>query len=277
MCGMKKTDWQIEGSGREAIHGTSYEAQGIHLCNLIIAHGFKGYKDYGCFPWIANRAAEQGAVAHCFNFSHSGMLAGDGPFERPDLFETDTWNKQVEDLQAVVAHCSCPDLPTILMGHSRGGVAILLAVGRGVIEVDHLIPVSSPATCNPLDEETQTLLLHQGYIESPSSRTDQMLRVGKSFLMEQIEDPDTHDLLSLVANIETPTTVIHGDDDKTVPLESSVVIANIAKNATFLPIQGGNHVFNTPNPFPFEAEPSQQLEQVWGAIGKVIQGINQTS
>ena len=163
------------------------------------------------------------------------------------------------------------------MGHSRGGVAILLAVGRGVIEVDHLIPVSSPATCNPLDEETQTLLLHQGYIESPSSRTDQMLRVGKSFLMEQIEDPDTHDLLSLVANIETPTTVIHGDDDKTVPLESSVLIANIAKNATFLPIQEGNHVFNTPNPFPLEAEPSQQLEQVWGAIGKVIQGINQTS
>jgi pimeloyl-ACP methyl ester carboxylesterase len=266
---MQQRHWKIDGSGGEAIHGTTDE--GAHpSCNLIIAHGFKGYKDYGCFPWLALKAAEAGARSHRFNFSHSGMLAKDGPFERADLFEVDTWNKQVEDLKAIVDHCHTPDLPTILLGHSRGGVASLLAVGRGEIDVDHLILLSSPSTCNSLDEKTQQLLLTQGYIESPSSRTNQMLRVGKCFLEEQFEDPESHDLLALATRIEIPITVIHGDDDQTVQLESGEAVSRVAKQGTLLPIHGGNHVFNTPNPFPLDGEASPQLQAVWEALLNII-------
>jgi pimeloyl-ACP methyl ester carboxylesterase len=269
MLGPVQTNWKINGSGGEAIHGTT-DACESPSCNFIIAHGFKGYKDYGCFPWLANKASIAGARSHRFNFSHSGMLAGGGVFERVDLFEMDTWNKQVEDLKSVIDHCSTPNLPTILLGHSRGGVASLLAVGRGEISVDHLIPLSSPSTCNSLDVETQSLLLSQGYVESPSSRTGQILRVGKCFLEEQIQHPQWHDLLSLASTIEVPTTVIHGEDDQTVLLDAGAAIASVVKGARLLAVQGGNHVFNTPNPFPIDGKPTAQLQAVWEAVQTII-------
>lgn len=266
---MQQINWQIEGSGGEAIHGTTHAVVGEATCNLIIAHGFKGYKEYGLFPWLANKAAEAGAITHRFNFSHSGMLAGDGPFERPDLFEAASWNTQVDDLQAVIAHCAT-DLPTILLGHSRGGVAILLAAGRGAIRVEYLIPLSAPSTCNPLSEEMQQEMLRNGFLESPSSRTDQKLRIGRIFLDEQLADPEQHDLLALVENIDVPITVIHGEDDETVLVSSGEAIVKVAKNAIFKPIHGGNHVFNTPNPFPIDGEPSTQLAEVWNVLETII-------
>ena len=54
---------------------------------MLIAHGFKGYKDYGMFPRLARVAAETGFVAHRFNFSHSGMTDRIATFEHPDLFD----------------------------------------------------------------------------------------------------------------------------------------------------------------------------------------------
>ena len=268
---MEQTHWSIVGSQGEAIHGTTTRPRGSSAkCNLIIAHGFKGYKDYGLFPWLAMTAASSGAVSHGFNFSHSGMLAGDGPFERTDLFEKDTWNKQVEDLQAVVSYCRDEALPTILMGHSRGGVACLLATGRGVIQVDHVVTLSAPCTCNPLSEEMRQTLIADGYIESPSSRTDQMLHVGRCFLDEQLQEPEAHDLLKLVEAIDVPVTVIHGTDDQTVAVESGAAIVKAAKKATFIAVAGGNHVFNTPNPFPIDGEPTQQLQKLWDSVEQVI-------
>ncbi|MDP7008513.1 MAG: hypothetical protein QGI78_02975 [Phycisphaerales bacterium] len=267
---MQIKHWHIEGSKGELIHGSTHEVDGQPTCNLLIAHGFKGYKEYGCFPWIAHQAALQGVRAHRFNFSHSGMLDGSGSFERPDLFELATWNTQVEDLQAVVPFCSDPEIPTILLGHSRGGVAILLAASRGSVHVDHLIPLAAPATCNPLSEEMQQTMLRQGYIESPSSRTDQMLRIGRCFLDEQTADPAGHDLLSLVGTIDVPITVIHGDQDETVPVSSGETLAKVARDATFNPIYGGTHVFNTPNPFPIEGEASPQLQRVWAVLSSIF-------
>ena len=91
---------------------------------MIVAHGFKGYKDYGMFPRIAAELAGRGFISHRFNFSHSGMTADTETFGRPDLFEKDTLNKQVADLQSVIEGVSCGVLagqgfPIVIFGHSR--------------------------------------------------------------------------------------------------------------------------------------------------------------
>ncbi len=258
-------DWVIEGSGGEAVHGTTHEAVGACRGRLVIAHGFKGYKDYGMFPWLSEMLARSGIKVHRFNFSHSGMLGDDGPFARPDLFERDTWNRQVEDLKAVCDHIG-GEVPLTLLGHSRGAVACLLAAGRGAVVPDRVITLSSPSNCNSLDEETQQTLLRNGFIESPSSRTGQMLRVGAPFLQEQIDDPAAHNLLPLVATIPCPITVIHGEDDPTVFVSAADRIAGAAQRATVTRIPQGDHVFNTPNPFPLDGSPSPQLAAVLAAI-----------
>ena len=86
------------------------------------------------------------------------------------------------------------------------------------------------------------------------------------FQFGQIDEPNEHDLLAIISLIETPLLVIHGVDDPTVSIQSGQAISDAAKNATFVPIEGGDHVFNTPNPFEVDEEPSVQLDRVWNAI-----------
>ena len=263
---MNTTNWQVEGSCGEMIHGTTDEPDGLLSDVVLIGHGFKGYKDYGMFPWLAKQMASLGHIVHRFNFSHSGMLADDGPFERPDLFEKDTWNKQVNDLSILVEKFSIDGKPMFVLGHSRGGAACLLAAGRGRIDVDGVISLSAPSTCNPMPVEVQQELMSNGFIDSESFRTKQMLRVGKCFLQEQLDEPEAHDVLALVANIDAPVLLIHGEDDPTVSVDSAEAILSQLQNGKLVRIEGGDHVFNTSNPFPLDGQPSQQLAEVWTTI-----------
>ncbi|MHC4947495.1 MAG: alpha/beta hydrolase [Planctomycetota bacterium] len=271
------TAWSIEGSRGETILGNTHEPAGTPAGVVLVAHGFKGYKDYGMFPRIARELAAAGLVAHRFNFSHSGMTEAVETFARPDLFERDTWNRQVEDLDALAVALAAgrlegQGLPCVLLGHSRGGVSVLLAAGRWASSPSRpspagVITVAAPATCNTLTPEQEVELLREGSLESPSSRTGQALRVGADFLREQQADPAGHDLTALVRRITCPLLVVHGRDDPTVPAESADAIGRAAGAlAETLVINGADHVFNTPNPFPDDAAPSPQLAEMLDAV-----------
>jgi len=269
---MSKTQhWKLPGADGREILGNVHMPDGDALGVIVIAHGFKGYKDYGMFPRIAQLAAAAGFIAHRFNFSHSGMTNNTDTFERPDLFERDTWNKQVFDCRAVVEAISdgrlagC-GLHHVLFGHSRGGVSVLLTAGRYAKDATFpqsagVVTAAAPCQCLNLPPEAATQLLKDGFIVSPSSRTGQDLRVGKIALTEQQDDPETHDLLKLVGNITCPLLIIHGEDDPTVPVESAEIIGQAAHDdARVIRVAGGDHVFNTPNPLPDDQAPSQQFQ-----------------
>ncbi len=268
---MKTTDWTIDGSRGNPIYGTTHEPAGEPIGVILLAHGFMGYKDYGMFPWLADNFANKGYLAHRFNFSHSGMPDGSGPFDRLDLFEQSTWNRQVEDLHILAQVFSMPDIPFLILGHSRGGVSTLLALGRGTVEADSAIVLSSPSECLSMDEETQQKLLVEGRIEVTSGRTGQELQVGKAFLEEQLEHPEDHDLLTLAQKIDVPCLLIHGENDPTVSVSHAVALSSKIKQQTLARITGGDHVFNTTNPFSIGSEPSCQLTEVWSVIAQWLQ------
>jgi alpha-beta hydrolase superfamily lysophospholipase len=270
------TSWTIPGALGETILGDAHvppDPIGV----MLIAHGFKGYKDYGMFPFLAARAAEAGFIAHRFNFSHSGMTGRVETFERPDLFERDTWNRQVEDLRAVVdaigqGTLAGGDLPLVLFGHSRGGVAVLLAAGRAAGDPDRVLPAAvitaaAPSCCNTLAPDEADRLLAEAFIESPSARTGQALRVGRAYLQEQIEDPAGHDLPAIVARLRCPLLVVHGTDDPTVPATcAGDLTAARGAPGTEVLVAGADHVFNTPNPMPADAAPGDALRALTDAM-----------
>jgi pimeloyl-ACP methyl ester carboxylesterase len=272
--------WSIPGAEGQPIIGNTHMPAGRPRGVIVIAHGFKGYKDYGMFPRIARECAAHGdLVAHRFNFSHSGMTNRLETFERPDLFERDTWNKQVFDLICVMraigqGELAGRGLPLYVLGHSRGGVSTLLIAARltyprsfpdgvKVTPPAGVITLAAPASCNPLSAQEQQELLRQGSLESPSSRTGQRMRIGRPFLQEQMDDPGGHDLLGQVARINCPILVIHGERDPTVPLQAAHDIANAAgSRGRLMIVPGGDHVFNTPNPMPDDQAASPQLQTV---------------
>lgn len=265
--------WTIAGSGGEPIIGNTHMPESDPVGLVLIAHGFKGYKDYGMFPALARGFAGAGFVTHRFNFSHSGMTEEIATFARPDLFEQDTWNRQVEDLAAIGlaidrAEIEGRGLEAIHFGHSRGGVSVLLAAGRAAVAgagsgPAGIITAAAPPTCDFLGADDRRRLLGDGYLVSPSSRTGQQLRIGGAFLAEQIADPAGHDLPVLVRRITAPILVVHGENDQTVPVEAAEAIREAAgESCRVVRIAGGDHVFNVANPMPPGASPSPQLEEL---------------
>src|SRR5687768_957682 len=99
---------------------------------VVIVHGFEGFKDWGFFPWLSQRLMSHHLVVCRFNMSRCGI--GDDPesFDRLDLFEHDTYSIELADLRVAVHHAQrqFPDLPTILLGHSRGGGIALLGAAE---------------------------------------------------------------------------------------------------------------------------------------------------
>ena len=272
------TPWQIAGAEGEPIVGDAHAPPGEPAGVVIVAHGFKGYKDYGMFPRIAETMAARGFIAHRFNFSHSGMTNEIATFERPDLFERDTWNKQVHDLRAVIDAVTAGtldgrELPFVLFGHSKGGVSVLLTAGRyadsdGGPQPAGVVTASAPSTCNSLTPEQQQAITEQGFLVSPSSRTGQELRIGRIHLAEQLEAPDDHDLLKVAGRIACPVLIVHGEADPTVPAACAGQIAAALRDTPRVEIvAGADHVFNTPNPMPPDAEPSPQLATMLAALG----------
>jgi alpha-beta hydrolase superfamily lysophospholipase len=223
------------------------------------------------FPRIADEFAKVGFVAIRFNFSHSGMTNDIATFARPDLFERDSWNKQVHDLRTVIEVAAAgslgnfteTSLPYIIFGHSRGGVTALLTAGRyaddpSFAQPAGIITAAAPSRCNFLAPEQEHELDQRGFIDSPSSRTGQNLRISRTYSDEMRADRAGHDVQALVGKIRCPLLIVHGRSDPTVPASAATDLAQAARtDATILLLAVGDHVFNTPNPMPLPTEFSQ--------------------
>src|SRR3954470_5674526 len=68
---------------------------------VVVVHGFKGFKDWGMFPHLAERLARAGFTAVTFNLSGSGVDDA-GEFSLPDRFGHNTFSAELQDLQRVL-------------------------------------------------------------------------------------------------------------------------------------------------------------------------------
>jgi len=279
------TSWSINGSSGQEILGNSHIPSGEPRGVVFIAHGFKGYKDYGMFPILASFLADKGYIAHRFNFSHSGVTNSYETFEKPELFEADTYNKQVNDLRILIAAMEDEiilghNLPYFLFGHSRGGVTVLLTAGRmssdsTLKQPGAVISAAAPSGCAKFTKGDSQRLLSEGFLESPSARTGQPLRIGRDFLTEQLEDPENHDLLKQVRNIRCPIMILHGSDDITALPDAALRIFDASgPNARLEIIENADHGFNTTNPMPENKPFSPEFKKMLDTIEAFLEELN---
>lgn len=243
---------------------------------VIVLHGLKGYKDYGFIPILSHDLCDAGMLVHRFNTSTSGMTNETDRFAREDLFSLDTWNRQVEDIVRVVQAIGNDELegnglPIFIIGHSRGGASALLATGRHGSELNlaGVITINAIDRCLRMTKTDQDDLLDRGYIITPSARTKQDLRIKSTWLSEQLDDPDGHDVLLQASKIACPVCVIHGEQDEAVDLSAGRAIAN-ACNTDVKVLDSGNHVLNMPNPSSIEMDRSPQLVETTTSITRFI-------
>ena len=133
---------------------TSSEANKI----IIFCHGFKGFKDWGGFNYVADFFRNKNIIFYKFNFSHNGTSLKN-PNEICDLekFSQNNFTKELYDLNQLINYVEVKDdlsdKELILIGHSRGG-GISIIKSSMDSRVNKLVTWCSPSNFfNKLDSE----------------------------------------------------------------------------------------------------------------------------
>jgi uncharacterized protein len=235
---------------------------------VILIHGFKGFKDWGFFPWLGATFAEGGLAAAVINLSHNGIGADSETFERLDLFEADTWSNRVCDMQQVIEAAqhglltdkSEPNPARLgLLGHSMGGgLALLMAVKDARVRSIVTLAGVNRANRLPMDA-VEHALKSLGHVPIENTRTGQIMRIGHKFFDELKQHAAAFDIQAAAAAVRVPWLLIHGTEDETVPLEEAHDLLDRAgDNAKLLSFEGAGHTFGASHPF---THPTSELEQ----------------
>jgi pimeloyl-ACP methyl ester carboxylesterase len=213
---------------------------------VVVIHGFKGFKEWGFFPWLAEMLCDAGYAVVRFNMSRSGIGEDPESFDRLDLFAGDTYTAQLHDLHMVVAHAQreLPSLPTFLLGHSRGGGIALLGA-REVRDLAGVVTWSAISHVHRWDEATKQRWRRDGALYIENARTKQMMPLSTAML-----DVEAHgfDVGAAVEALEVPLLVIHGGRDESVPVAEAEAIASRGRDASKVVIGNAGHTYNTIHP-----------------------------
>jgi alpha-beta hydrolase superfamily lysophospholipase len=223
---------------------------------VVVVHGFKGFKDWGFFPWLAEHLCRHRLVVCRFNMSRSGIGESPESFDRLDLFEGDTYSTQLADLAAVVAHAQqqFPDLPTFLLGHSRGGGVSLLAA-PGLPNIRGVVTWSAISRVDRWDEATIRQWRKDGFREEVNARTKQVMRMSTAILDDYDANAERLDVLAATSRLQVPLLVVHGARDESVPVDEARLIASRATDPSLCIIDKASHTYNAIHPLihvPFE-------------------------
>lgn len=247
-----------------AAHWHRPNAGGRALAPLVIlVHGFKGFMDWGPWPWVAERLADSGCACLRFNFSHNGIGPDPEAFTEEQLFEDNTFTREVRELGAVLkTAATLPGIdPTriILVGHSLGGaIALLAAAATPEPSVRAVVTWAGVAGLEGLlgFQGQEAAWRRDGFLPVRNARTGQVMRVGVGLL----EDWEAHrTALEVAAALRKliaagiPVTAIHGTQDTAVPFAHAQRMA--AAGAHLVPVEGANHTFGATHPFQAEAPP----------------------
>jgi pimeloyl-ACP methyl ester carboxylesterase len=222
---------------------------------VLIVHGFKGFKDWGMFPVLAERVARGGFSAVSVNLSGSGVDDA-GDFTLPERFGHDTFTAEVADVRTMfdalaAGQLGMPPAASIgVVGHSRGGgVAILAAAGDR--RVHALVTWAAISHVNRWPGQAVKWRA-AGKLDIVNARTGQVLPLYTDVL----DDIESHqaalDIQAAAGRLSIPWLLIHGAKDESVPIAEAEVLARAASPATpprVVTLPGTGHTFGAVHPF----------------------------
>jgi dienelactone hydrolase len=237
---------------------------------LVFCHGFKGFKDWGHYNWVAQKSAESGLAFLKFNFSFNGVKT-DNLLELSDLnaFAENNYSKELKDLQSVIDYIesNADDLNIdpkriYLAGHSRGGGIATLATSedkriKGLVLWASLSEFDSffrPETIEDWDKN--------GVVYAKNSRTGQDLPINKQFYDDYLEHKANLDIRKAAKLISVPLLIIHGEKDETVPLAHAEAFYTLVPHSILIKVEEANHTFGAKHPFDETIEASEMLEEL---------------
>ncbi len=222
---------------------------------VLVLHGFKGFKDWGMFPVLAERIARAGFTAVSFNLSGSGVdAAGEAAF--PERFGHDTYSAELADIATVLDALEVGALelaPTShigLVGHSRGGGMAILTAARDQ-RVQALVTWAAIAAVHRWVGQ-EAAWRAKGRLDIVNSRTGQVLPLYPDVLTDVEEHSAELDIEAAAARLTQPWLLLHGRQDESVPLaEAELLAANWGpgQERRMIILEEAGHTFGAVHPF----------------------------
>ena len=198
----------------------------------LFAHCFTCSKDVFAASRISKSLAERGLATLRFDFTGLGHSEGE--------FSNTNFSSNVEDLVAAADFLReeyAP--PSLLVGHSLGGAAVLVGGGE-VPEVDALATIGAP--CHPQHIKH----LFEGQIEEiEKSGEAEVTLAGRKFRIQKqfLEDLAQQEMEDRIGELKKPLMIFHSPLDNVVGVDNAGRIFKAAKHPkSFVSLDDADHL-----------------------------------
>ncbi len=217
---------------------------GTHLATAVFAHCFTCSKDITAARRISARLTTMGYAVLRFDFTGLGHSEGE--------FENTHFTSNVVDLYAAVAALTDRGMqPTLLIGHSLGGAAVLKAAAN-LPEIKAVVTIGAPA-------DPGHVIHNFGDALSDIEANGQALvsLAGRTFTITKdfVDDVSAIEIKTCIAKLKAALLVLHSPTDQTVGVENASEIFLAAKHPkSFVSLDTADHLISSPADAEYAAE-----------------------
>jgi putative redox protein len=217
---------------------------GPHLATALFAHCFTCSKDIPAARRIAARLASMGIAVLRFDFTGLGHSKGE--------FANTTFTSNVGDLHAAAAYLAGRGMaPTLLIGHSLGGAAVLRAAGD-MAGIKAVVTIGAPYDPEHVTHNFSDVLED---IESVGKATVDLggrpFTIGKGF----VEDVKAQKLGPVINGLKAALLVMHAPRDAVVGIENATNIFAAARHPkSFVTLDDADHLVTQARDAEYAAE-----------------------
>ncbi|MBK3664558.1 OsmC family protein [Bradyrhizobium diazoefficiens] len=228
--------FQFTGEGGHQLAAALELPDGEPAAYALFAHCFTCGKDTLAAKRISVALAARGIAVLRFDFTGLGSSEGE--------FANSTFSSNVADLVRAADHLRATrKAPSILIGHSLGGAAILAAAGK-IPEAKAVVTIaapSDPAHVTGLFGEHVDAIRAQGEVEV--SLAGRSFRIKREFL----DDIAEHELMKDVTGLHKALLVMQSPVDDTVGIDNATKIFVAAKHPkSFVSLDHADHLLTKP-------------------------------
>lgn len=209
----------------------------------LFAHCFTCSKDVLAASRISRALTDYGIAVLRFDFTGLGQSGGD--------FANTNFSSNIEDLvQAANFLRENYAAPSLLIGHSLGGAAVL-AVTQRIPEVRAVATIGAPA-----DPDHINHLLLESRAEIKARGEAEVQLAGRTFRIRQqfLDDIAAQPQAERIRNLGAALLVMHSPSDTTVDADNARRIYDAARHPkSFIALDGADHLLTKPADATFAA------------------------
>ena len=231
---MKIERTEFVGSEGQKLAARLDSPDGAVHAYALFAHCFTCGKDIFAASRISQALTEHGIAVLRFDFT--GLGASEGEFANTNF------SSNVADLIGAANHLRTSFLaPSLLIGHSLGGAAVLAAADK-LPEVRAIVTIGAPS------DPAHVSGLFSAHLEEIETQGEAQVQLsGRPFRIKRqfLQDAAEHRLAEKIAQLRKALLVMHSPTDQTVDISNALQIFKAAKHPkSFVSLDDANHLLS---------------------------------